>query len=94
MTESQRMHAIARHAPYIVAGTTKPTKSPAANWYAGSLGNTPLSGNTIDLATEFAAAKSKQAAILGNSSAVGMLAANQTPYFDFLQKHSLTKGIL
>ena len=36
----------------------------------------------------------KQAAILGNSSAVGKLAANQTPYFDFLQKHSLTKGIL
>jgi len=94
MTESQRMHAIAPHAPYIVAGTTKPTNSPAANWYAGSLGNTPLSGNTFDLATEFAAAKSKQTAILGNSSAVGMLAANQTPYFDFLQKHSLTKGIL
>ena len=94
MTESQRMHAVSPHAPYIVAGTTKPTNSPAANWYAGSLGNTPLSGNTFDLATEFAAAKSKQTAILGNSSAVGKLAANQTPYFDFLQKHSLTKGIL
>ena len=92
--ERARMNTIAPHAPYIVAGTTKPTNSPAANWYAGSLGNTPLSGNTFDLATEFAAAKSKQTAILGNSSAVGMLAANQTPYFDFLQKHSLTKGIL
>ncbi|MDC0232269.1 hypothetical protein OAJ72_03180 [Pelagibacteraceae bacterium] len=92
--ERARMNTIAPHAPYIVAGTTKPTNSPAANWYAGSLGNTPLSGNTFDLATEFAAAKSKQTSILGNSSAVGMLAANQTPYFDFLQKHNLTKGIL
>ena len=92
--ERARMNTIAPHAPYIVAGTTKPTNSSAANWYAGSLGNTPLSGNTFDLATEFAAAKNKQTTILGNSSAVGKLAANQTPYFDFLQKHSLTKGIL
>ena len=93
MTESQRMHAIAPHAPYIVAGTTKPTNSPTANWYQG-LGGSSTNPNTFDLATEFAAAKTKQAAILGNSSAVGMLAANQTPYFDFLQKHNLTKGIL
>ena len=93
MTESQRMHAIAPHAPYIVAGTTKPTNSPAANWYQG-LGGSSTNPNAFNLATEFAAAKSKQTAILGNSSAVGKLAANQTPYFDFLQKHSLTKGIL
>ena len=93
MTESQRMHAIAPHAPYIVSGTTKPTNSPAANWYQG-LGGSSTNPNTFNLATEFAAAKSKQAVILGNSSAVGKLAANQTPYFDFLQKHNLTKGIL
>ena len=93
MTESQRMHTVSPHAPYIVSGTTKPTNSPAANWYQG-LGGSSTNPNTFNLATEFAAAKSKQAAILGNSSAVGKLAANQTPYFDFLQKHSLTKGIL
>ena len=93
MTESQRMHAVSPHAPYIVSGTTKPTNSPAANWYQG-LGGSSTNPNTFNLATEFAAAKTKQAAILGNSSAVGKLAANQTPYFDFLQKHSLTKGIL
>jgi len=93
MTESQRMHAVSPHAPYIVSGTTKPTNSPAANWYQG-LGGSSTNPNTFNLATEFAAAKSKQAVILGNSSAVGKLAANQTPYFDFLQKHSLTKGIL
>ena len=93
MSERQRMNVVAPHAPYIVSGTTKPTNSPAANWYQG-LGGSSTNPNTFNLATEFAAAKSKQAAILGNSSAVGMLAANQTPYFDFLQKHSLTKGIL
>ena len=91
--ERARMNTIAPHAPYIVAGTTKPTNSPAVNWYQG-LGGSSTNPNSFNLATEFAAAKTKQAAILGNSSAVGMLAANQTPYFDFLQKHSLTKGIL
>ena len=93
MSERQRMNVVAPHAPYIVSGTTKPTNSPAANWYQG-LGGSSTNPNTFNLATEFAAAKSKQAVILGNSSAVGKLAANQTPYFDFLQKHSLTKGIL
>ena len=92
-SESQMMRDLAPHAPYIVSGTTAPSNSPAANWYQG-LGGSSTNPNTFNLATELAAAKSKQAAILGNSSAVGMLAANQTPYFDFLQKHSLTKGIL
>ena len=93
MSERQRMNVVAPHAPYIVSGTTKPTDSPAANWYQG-LGGSSTNPNTFNLATEFAAAKTKQAAILGNSSSVGRLAANQTPYFNFLQKHSLTKGIL
>jgi len=92
--ESQMMKDVAPHAPYIVAGTTKPSNSPAQNWYQ-NLGTNTVSGpNAFNLATELAAAKSKQQSILGNPSAVGMLAANQTPYFDFLQKHSLTKGIL
>ena len=91
--ERARMNTIAPHAPYIVSGTTPPSTSVAQNWYQ-SLGGSTTNSNAFNLATEFAAAKSKQAAILGNSSAVGMLAANQTPYFDFLQKHSLTKGIL
>ena len=91
--ESQMMKDVAPYAPYIVSGTTKPTNSPAANWYQG-LGGSSTNPNAFNLATEFAAAKSKQSVILGNPSAVGMLASNQTPYFDFLQKHSLTKGIL
>ena len=94
VSESQMMKDVAPHAPYIVAGTTKPSNSPAQNWYQNLGTNTVGGPNAFNLATEFAAAKSKQQSILGNPSAVGMLAANQTPYFDFLQKHSLTKGIL
>ena len=94
VSESQMMKDVAPHAPYIVAGTTKPSNSPAQNWYQNLGTNTVGGPNTFNLATEFAAAKSKQQSILGNPSAAGMLAANQTPYFDFLQKHSLTKGIL
>ena len=91
--ERARMNTIAPHAPYIVSGITKPPTSSAQNWYQG-LGGSNTNSNAFNLPTEFAAAKSKQAAILGNSSSVGRLAANQTPYFNFLQKHSLTKGIL
>ena len=42
----------------------------------------------------FADAKAKLQQILGNTTPIGLLAANQTPYFDFLQKHNLTNGIL
>ena len=93
MSERQRMNVVAPHAPYIVSGITKPPTSPAQDWYQG-LGNSSTNSTAFNLATEFAAAKSKQAVILGNSSSVGRLAAHDTPYFSFLQKHSLTKGIL
>ena len=91
--ERARMNTIAPHAPYIVSGITKPPTSPAQDWYQG-LGNSSTNSTAFNLATEFAAAKTKQAAILGNSSSVGRLAAHDTPYFSFLQKHNLTKGIL
>ena len=93
MTESQRMHAVSPHAPYIVSGTTKPTDSPAANWYQG-LGNSSTNSTAFNLATEYASAKAKVKGILGNSTPVGQLAVNETPYFNFLKKNNLDRGIL
>ena len=87
------MNALAPEAPYIVSGTTAPTNSPAANWYQ-SLGNTSTSQNQFSFATELAAAKAKQAGILGNQSAVGWLAVNQSPFYNFLKERKLDKGIL
>ena len=87
------MNAVAPHAPYIVSGTTKPTDSPAQKWYQ-SLGASSTNPSGFNLATEYAAAKAKVATISGTSTPVGQLAVNETPYFNFLKKHNLNKGIL
>ena len=89
----QMMNELAPEAPYIVSGTTKPTNSVAANWYQ-SLGTTSTNQNQFSFANELAAAKAKQASILGNQSAVGWLAVNQSPFYNFLKEKKLDKGIL
>ena len=89
----QMMNELAPQAPYIVSGTTQPTNSPAANWYQ-SLGTTSTNQNQFSFANELAAAKAKQAGILGNQSAVGWLAVNQSPFYNFLKENKLDKGIL
>jgi hypothetical protein len=89
----QMMNELAPEAPYIVSGTTQPTNSPAANWYQ-SLGNTKTSGFAFSFANELKAAKTKQASILGNPSAVGMLAVNDSPFYNWLKTNNLDKGIL
>ena len=91
--DSDTMKAIAPEAPYIVSGTTRPTNSPAANWYQ-SLGNTSTSGFTFSFANELAAAKAKQASILGNPSPIGQLAVSNSPFYNWLKERSLDKGIL
>ena len=94
-TQGQRdvMNELAPEAPYIVSGITRPTNSPAANWYQ-SLGKTNTSGFTFSYANELAAAKAKQASILGNPSPVGQLAVSQSPFYNWLKERSLDKGIL
>jgi hypothetical protein len=91
--ERAMMTALAPEAPYIVSGTTIPTNSVAANWYQ-SLGSTSTNQNQFSFANELAAAKAKQASILGNQSAVGWLAVNQSPFYNFLKENKLDKGIL
>ena len=91
--ERAAMNVIAPHAPYIVSGTTAPTNSPAANWFQ-NLGTTSTNPGTFNLATEYAAAKSKVSTILGTPSSVGQLAVNQSPFYNWLKDNSLDKGIL
>ena len=83
------MNIIAPAAPHIVGGTT-PQESQAAKWYA-NLGG---SSGGFNLTSAYAAAKSKVAQTLGNPSAIGQLAVNQSPFYDWLKKNSLNKGIL
>ena len=91
--DSDTMKAIAPEAPYMVSGITKPTNSPAANWYQ-SLGQTNTSGFTFSFANELAVAKAKQASILGNPSPIGQLAVSNSPFYNWLKERSLDKGIL
>ena len=91
--DSEIMRNLAPEAPYIVSGLTRPTNSPAANWYQ-SLGNTNTSGFNFSFANELNAAKAKQKSILGTPSAVGYLAVNQSPFYNWLKTNSLDKGIL
>ena len=64
------------------------------NYWYSSLGNTSPSGFTFSFQKQLNEAKSKQNIILNNSSSVGQLAVNQSPFFDFLKTSSLNKGIL
>ena len=88
--ERAMMTALAPEAPYLVSGTTQPTSSTAANWFS-NLGSTTQGFN---LATEYAAAKSKVAQRLGTSSSIGQLAVNNSPFYNWLKDNSLDKGIL
>ena len=91
--ERARMNTVAPHAPYIVSGTTAPSTSPAANWFQ-NLGTTSTNMGGFNLATEYAAAKTKVAQTLNTPTAVGQLAVNQSPFYNWLQTNSLNKGIL
>ena len=88
------MNILAPHAPYIISGIEPPPGgSPAADWYA-SLGKSNTSGFQFSFSDELKAAKAKQAGILGKSSAVGQLAVNQSPFYNWLKQNKLDRGIL
>jgi len=93
MSESQMMHAVSPHAPFIVSGTTAPSNSAAANWY-NTLGGSSTNPNGFSLATEYAAAKAKVSKTLKTSSSVGQIAVGNSAFFNFLKDNSLDKGIL
>ena len=82
--------AITRIASPYKIGQTAPQESQAAKWYA-NLGG---SSGGFNLTTAYAAAKTKVAQTLGSPSAVGQLAVNQSPFYDFLKLNKIDRGIL
>jgi hypothetical protein len=93
MSESQMMHAVSPHAPFIVSGTTAPSTSASANWY-NTLGGSGTNPTGFNLFTEYAAAKAKISKTLNTSSSVGQIAVGNSAFFNFLKDNSLNKGIL
>jgi len=92
-SERDMMNALAPEAPYIVSGITKPDSSPAADWYA-NLGKSNTNQHGTDIATQYAAAKTAVSKTLQNKGPIGMLAVNDSPYYDWLKTNKLDKGIL
>jgi len=90
--ERDRTNTIAPHAPYIVSGIAPPSSSPAANWFA-NLGTTSTN-NSSNIGLQYANAKQAVAKTLSNKGALGMLAVNDSPYYDWLKTKGLDKGIL
>jgi len=90
--ERDRMNTIAPQAPYIVSGIAPPDSSPAADWYA-NLGKTSTN-NSSNIGLQYANAKQAVAKTLSNKGALGMLAVNDSPYYDWLKTKGLDKGIL
>jgi hypothetical protein len=89
----EAMNEIAPHAPYMISGITKPTDSPAANWYA-NLGTGSTNPGGFNLATEYATAKAAISTKLQSRGPIGMLAVSDSPYYDWLKTNKLDKGIL
>ena len=87
--DRELMNIVAPVAPYEVSGTT-PIESQAAKWYSNLGGN---SGG-FNLGQAYAAAQAKQKSILGSPSAIGLLAVNQSPFYDFLKLNKIDRGIL
>ena len=89
----EAMNEIAPHAPYMISGITKPTDSPAANWYA-NLGKSNTNPGGFNLATEYATAKAAISTKLQSRGPIGMLAVSDSPYYDWLKTNKLDRGIL
>ena len=93
ISESDMHGATASQAPHIVGGTTTSTAastSPSSVWF----NNLSSSQSGFNLKSSYANAKAAVAQRLGKPSSVGLLAVNDSSYYNWLKDNSLNKGIL
>jgi hypothetical protein len=93
VSESDMHGATASQAPHIVGGTTTSTASstsPSSVWF----NNLSSSQSGFNLKSSYANAKAAVSQRLGKPSSVGLLAVNDSPYYNWLKDNSLNKGIL
>ena len=90
-TEQDRavMNKLAPDAPYMVSGQEQPD-SVAQKWFD----NTNSNQNEFFFKNQYSTAKAKQLQVLGNPSPYRWLAVSQSPYYDFLKRNNLDRGIL
>jgi len=90
MSDRDTMNTLAPLAPYIVSETA-PDVSQASKWY-NSIGENTES--TFNFAKSYADAKTKVTNNLKNHGPLAQLAVSDSPYYDWLKKKNLDKGIL
>ena len=88
-TEKDAVNSIIPQMAYEV-GETESQESQAAKWYANLGGNS----DSFNLTTAYASAKTRVAETLQNKGAIGMLAVNQSPFYNWLKTNKIDKGIL
>ena len=89
-TERQLMSNVAPDAPYIVSGLDRPDSSPAADFFAKINKNK----NELFFQDQYDSAKAKMQGILGSPSPMRYLAISESPFYGWLKKNNLDKGIL
>ena len=82
------MNQLAPSAPFIQTGTQQPD-SVAAKFFGNSANKFKF-----DFQSEYSKALANQKALLNKNSGVGLLAVNESPFYDFLKKNNIDKGIL
>ena len=82
------MNQLAPSAPFIQTGTQQPD-SVAAKFFGNSANKFKFS-----FQNEYGKALARQKTLLNKPSAVGLLAVNQSPFYNWLKDNSLDKGIL
>ena len=90
VSESDMHGATASQAPHIVGGTTAASTSPSSVWF----NNLSSSQSGFNLKSSYANAKAAVSQRLGKPSSVGLLAVNDSSYYNWLKDNSLNKGIL
>ena len=90
VSESDMHGATASQAPHIVGGTTAASTSPSSVWF----NNLSSSQSGFNLKSSYANAKAAVSQRLGKPSSVGLLAVNNSSYYNWLKDNSLNKGIL
>jgi hypothetical protein len=90
VSESDMHGATASQAPHMIGGTTAASTSPSSVWF----NNLSSSQSGFNLKSSYANAKAAVAQRLGKPSSVGLLAVNNSSYYNWLKDNSLNKGIL
>ena len=87
--ERDAVNQLTPQAANIIGGTQQQA-SQAAKWYNSIGSNT----QQFNFATAYANAKTKVSQTLNNKGQVGLLAVNDSPFYDWLKTKNLDRGIL